>query len=317
MQIDHPIQRKVKGTGLGLPLSKKLATFLGGSVEVKSQSGLGSTFTVRVPRTYRDPNQPSAPEPRTWTVEASSQPVLFVEDDPEVIMVYESYLRDSGFQLISAATTREAEQVLEQIQPRAIVLDIVLRAEDTWSFMANLKNDPRTKDIPIVVASTIEDEAKAFHLGADAYLIKPFERADLVRELRALAGEPGVSRVLIVNDNDLDRYLLKQHLKNLPLAISEENAGMAGIANAAANRPDMIFLDLTMPDMTGFEVLEELRRTPETAAIPVVIVTSRILTSAERRRLSDQGAAIFGKDNLDESLLREQVRHTLKDVAIQ
>jgi signal transduction histidine kinase/CheY-like chemotaxis protein len=317
VQIDHPIQRKVKGTGLGLPLSKKLATFLGGSVEVKSQPGLGSTFTVRIPRTWRDPALPLPPEPRTWTVDASAQPVLFVEDDSELIIVYEACLRDSGFQLISAATTREAEQVLEQIEPRAIVLDIVLRAEDTWAFMASLKNDPRTKNIPIIVASTIEDEAKAFRLGADACLIKPFERADLVRQLRALAGEPGVSRVLIVDDNDLDRYLLRQHLKNLHLAISEETAGMAGIAHATANRPDLIFLDLTMPDMTGFEVLEELRRRPETAAIPVVIVTSRILSASERRRLSEHGAAIFGKDNLDESLLREQVRHTLKDVAIQ
>ena len=166
--------------------------------------------------------------------------------------------------MISAATTREAEKALERVEPCAIVLDIVLRSEDTWSLLASLKQDARTKKIPLIVASTIEDQAKAFHLGADAYIVKPVERAVLLRELRTLTADQALTRVLIIDDNDVDRYLLRQHLKNLPVVLSETGGGAQGITHASENRPDLIFLDLTMPDMTGFEVLEELKRRAET-----------------------------------------------------
>ncbi|HEY3824212.1 MAG TPA: ATP-binding protein [Bryobacteraceae bacterium] len=314
VQIDHPIQRRVKGTGLGLPLSRRLATFLGGSVEVTSEPGRGSTFTLRVPRIYQDPLRPEAVEPVVPVEESAGLPVLFVEDNPETIMAYRSYLRGSGFQVIAASTTREAEKVLERIEPRVIVLDIVLRSEDTWAFLAWLKKEERTKNIPIVVASTIEDQAKGFHLGADAYIVKPVERADLVRELEALTASPALPRVLIIDDSDLDRYVLRQYLKNMPIAISEETAGMQGIGKASENRPDLIFLDLTMPDMTGFEVLDELKRRPETKAIPVIVVTSRSVSDNERIRLSGQCAAFIGKGNLTEAVAGDAVRRILKDV---
>jgi signal transduction histidine kinase/CheY-like chemotaxis protein len=312
VQIDHPIQRRVKGTGLGLPLSRKLAVFLGGAVEVRSEPGKGSTFTLRVPRVY--PGNPRL-EPvaqLSSREENTGHPVLFVEDNPDTILLYKSYLRDSGFYVIPAATTREAEHVLEHVEPCAIVLDIVLRSEDTWAFMASLKNDPRTTNIPVIVASTVEDEAKGFHLGAEAYMVKPVERPDLLRRLRSLTGDSTPDRVLIIDDNEVDRYLLRQLLKNLPVAIAEEQAGLAGVNRATAIKPDLIFLDLTMPDMTGFEVVDELKRRPETGPIPVVIVTSRHLTPSERQRLSEQGAGILGKNNLNETTVGDTVRRILK-----
>jgi signal transduction histidine kinase/DNA-binding response OmpR family regulator len=313
VQLDHPIQRRVKGTGLGLPLSKKLAMFLGGSVEVQSRPGRGSTFTVRVPRVYRDLSQPETPEAILEDIEATGQAILFVEDDPQAIMAYKSHLRGSGFQVVSAATTREAEKILERIEPVVIVLDIVLRSEDTWAFMAALKKDVRTRNIPIIVASTIEDQAKGFHLGAQAYIVKPVSKTDLLRELAALtAAGPALPRVLIIDDSDADRYVLKQHLKNMRIAISEESAGMPGIGRARENPPDLIFLDLTMPDMTGFEVLDELKRRPETRAIPVVVVTSRVLSDYERDRLWSQCAELIGKSNLSETVAADAVRRILK-----
>jgi signal transduction histidine kinase/CheY-like chemotaxis protein len=311
VQLDHPIQRRVKGTGLGLPLSKKLAVFLGGSVEVQSEPGLGSTFSVRIPREYRNPSRPQPAEIPVPLPDAKDNVVLVVEDNPETMMAYKSYLRGSGFQLVAATTTREAERLLDRIEPRAIVLDIVLRGEDTWAFMASLKRDPRTKNIPVVIVSTIEDRAKAFHLGADAYLLKPFERARLLTQLNSLTAEPALRRVLIIDDSDADRYLLRQRLKNLSLAIFEERAGKPGIGRAAETRPDLIFLDLTMPDMTGFEVLDELKRRPETMTIPVVVVTSRLLTDRERDRLSAQCSGLIGKDSLSETAAGEAVRRIL------
>jgi len=317
VQIDHPIQRKVRGTGLGLPLSKKLAIFLGGNVEVQSTPGRGSTFTVRVPRTYQDPSRPEVSETIAHGEDSSGLPVLFVEDDPQTINVYRSHLRNSGFHVIAAATTREAEKILEQTEPLVIVLDIVLRSEDTWAFMAWLKREPHTKNIPVIVASSIEDQAKGFHLGADAYIVKPVERDTLIRELGAIAGRPVSPRVLIIDDSDLDRYVLRQHLKNMDLAIAEEKAGNAGLSRASQSRPDLIFLDLTMPDMTGFEVLDELRRRPETEHIPVVVVTSRALSSYEKEHLSAQCAAVISKGNLNETVAGEAVRQILKHPVLQ
>jgi signal transduction histidine kinase/CheY-like chemotaxis protein len=317
VQLDHPIQRRVKGTGLGLPLSKKLAMFLGGSVEVQSEPGRGSTFIVRVPRIYRDAAGPASAGPVAEAEESAGMPILCIDDDPDTIMAYRSYLKSSGFQAIPAATTREAEKILERIEAGAIVLDIVLRSEDTWAFMASLKKDPRTKNIPIIVASTVEDQAKGYHLGADAYIVKPVARADLLRELRALTARPALPSVLIIDDSDIDRYVLRQHLRNLPIAISEEASGMKGIGKASEGRPDLIFLDLTMPDMTGFEVLEELKRRPETMTIPVVVVTSRSLSGHERERLSGQCAALIGKGRLTEAVVEDAVRRILRDAALK
>jgi CheY-like chemotaxis protein/two-component sensor histidine kinase len=313
VQIDHPIQRRVKGTGLGLPLSKKLATFLGGAVEVQSLPGRGSTFTLRIPRNFPGAMPAPVPEAPVWVPISAGRPVLVVEDDSEMVLTYQSYLRDSGFQIVQAATTREAEKLLEQMEPCAIILDIVLRSEDTWSLMASLKRAPRTNAIPIIVVSTIEDQSKGFHLGADCYLLKPVERAELLKHLRTLTGDIPLSRVLIIDDNDVDRYLLRQHLKGLPVAIAEETGGMPGITRATALRPDLIFLDLTMPDMTGFEVLDELKRRPETGGIPVVVVTSRTLDDQERQRLSSECVTIIGKDNISDVTVGDAVRRTLKN----
>jgi CheY-like chemotaxis protein len=217
--------------------------------------------------------------------------------------------------LIPATTRREAEKVLERTEPCAIVLDILLRSEDTWAFIAALKRDGGTKRIPIIVASTVEDRAKGFHLGADAYIVKPLERAVLLRELRILTADPSLTRVLIIDDNDVDRYLLRQHFKNLPVALSEECAGAEGIGRATESRPDIIFLDLTMPDMTGFEVLDELKRRVDTRSIPVVIVTSRNLSTSERDRLSENCAEIIGKESLSPAVIGDAIRRTLKSAA--
>ena len=298
-QVDHPIQSRVRGTGLGLPLSKKLATLLGGRVAVRSQLGVGSEFTLYVPIRYRETAQAPLAEGMEWIPEPSSLPVLIVEDSPEMMMMYKSYLKTSGFQVLLARTTREAEDLLDRVLPCAIVLDIVLRSEDSWAFMAKLKEDDRTRGIPVLVASTIEDQAKGFHLGADRYLLKPIERADLIRELRALTDRPPASEVLIIDDEERDRYLLQKKLRDLPVLVVEAATGTAGLARARKHNPNLIFLDLGLPDSSGFEVLEKLKADPGVAAVPVAIVTSRVLTSSERNQLLQKAFVIIGKDNLE------------------
>jgi signal transduction histidine kinase/DNA-binding response OmpR family regulator len=316
VQLDHPIQRRVKGTGLGLPLSRKLAVFLGGGVEVQSQPGVGSTFTLRIPARWPEPAAGASDPLADFVPDPLSRTVLVVEDSPEMVMIYRTLLRGSGFQVAAAATTREAEDMLERVQPCAIILDVVLRSEDTWALAAKLKQAPNTKNIPLLVVSTVEDHAKAFHLGIDAYIVKPVERATLLKELRLITGEKVSSRVLIVDDSETDRYVLRQHLRKLPVTITEEVTGMAGIRRARDLRPDLIFLDLTMPEMTGFEVLEELKRLPDTAPIPVVIATSRRLTRVERNRLLENAVEIIDKEDLSETSVAKAFYRILKDAAV-
>jgi CheY-like chemotaxis protein/anti-sigma regulatory factor (Ser/Thr protein kinase) len=311
-QVDHPIQKRVRGTGLGLPLSKKLAALLGGRVLVESELGTGSVFTLQVPQRYREELETVA-APIEWLPDPASVPVLVVEDSPEMMIMYHSYLKGSGFQVMPAGTTREAEDTLDRVRPDAIIMDIVLRSEDTWAFVARLKQDSRTRNIPIVVVSTIDDEAKGFHLGVDRYLLKPIEQSELIKELRSLTGQPAMAQVLIIDDEERDRYLLRQKLRNLPLLVIEAASGTEGIRAACKHRPDVIFLDLGMADLSGFEVLERLKKEPSAAEIPVVVVTSRVLTVPEREVIMRRAVAIVGKGSLEQTDFDEVLRRATNE----
>ncbi len=307
-QIDHPIQRRVKGTGLGLPLSKKLATLMNGKVDVESEPGIGSTFTLRLPLCHRELAELSSALKPGWVPDPNSLPVLVVEDSPEIMMAYRSYLRGSGFEVVPATTVREAEEILDRIRPRVILLDVVLRSESTWAFLARLKNDARTKDIPVLVASVTEDKEKAYHLGADEYLLKPVNRAALIGRLESLAVQPSTIRILLIDDNERDRYLLKHKLRQPSTIILEASSGAEGIRRACIEKPDVIFLDLAMPGISGFEVLNQLKSDPATLNIPVVICTSYVLTERERHHIGEQARAILSKEDLDGADLGQILR---------
>jgi signal transduction histidine kinase/CheY-like chemotaxis protein len=296
-QVENPIQKRVKGTGLGLPLSKKLATLLGGEVAVRSQPGLGSAFTVQLPLRFEALSEiglQSEAAIATLAAESGNLPVLVLEDKVEMMMMYRSYLKNSGFHLIPAATIREAQEALEKLPPKAVVLDVMLRSEDSWRLLAEIKRNSSTRGIPVIIVSTIDDQAKAFHLGADDYLVKPIERAALLQKLSELTGS---IRILIIDDDERDRYLLKQQFHDSAFVIQEASGGLEGIRAASKESPNAIILDLTMPDMNGFEVLDALKTGVATKAIPVVICTSRLLTDQERIQLEGRTVAILSKES--------------------
>jgi len=292
-QVDNPIQRRVRGTGLGLPLSRKLATLLGGTLTVESEPGAGSTFFATIPITYVEP-EPAVPA-ADWESDPLRVPVLVVEDSPEEMLVYEKFLKGSGFQVVRALTTRQARHALAQMRPAAIVLDILLRGEDAWTLLAEIKHDPATSDIPVLVVSTVDDQAKGLALGADAYAMKPVERRWLLDRLQQLTGRQAVRRVLVIDDDEISRYIVRGLLDDIPCLITEARGGEDGLRRARDDRPDAIVLDLVMPDLSGFDVLERLRAETATRDVPVVVVTSKVLDDAERRRLEGLGAAIVSK----------------------
>jgi signal transduction histidine kinase/ActR/RegA family two-component response regulator len=184
-QVENRLQKGVKGTGLGLPLCKNLATLLKGKVEVTSTLGEGSTFSVTVPAYYKviNPVEEALPE---LTVTDDRLPVMIIEDEAYEQLLYERYLADSEFRAVPARSLREANALWGQVRPVAVLLDILLKGEDSWRWLAELKQDEQRNTVPVIIASSVEDERKGLALGADAYFHKPMLKADLLASLRQL-----------------------------------------------------------------------------------------------------------------------------------
>ena len=315
-QLDSHVQRKVRGTGLGLPLSRKLAHLLGGTLTVTSAPGVGSTFYAQIPVHYVEPLPSASTAKPAWEQPTPLRaPVLVVEDSPEEMLVYEKYLKSSGFQVVPAATIRQARHALEHVKPVAIILDILLRGEDAWKLLAELKSNATTRRTPVIVITSVDDERKTRSLGANAYARKPIDRRWLLDELRRATGQPAIRRVLVIDDDEVSRYLMRRLLDELPCVITEATTGTDGLRRVRQEAPDAILLDLAMPDLSGEAVLAELRADAATASVPVVIVTSKVLDDVERARLSQHALAIVDKGT-DRRTAAAQIRDALTAAAV-
>jgi signal transduction histidine kinase/DNA-binding response OmpR family regulator len=308
-QVRHALQSKVKGTGLGLPLSKKLAELLGGSVAVQSQPGQGSVFSVTVPRVYPQAQDAEADIP--WQLELGRVPVLTVEDNPADAFACERALSGSAYQPLPARSIAEAKRALERFTPAAVLLDIVLAGEESWRFLIEMKQRPLTEHIPIIVVSSLQDERKARSLGADDYLSKPIEPATLVRALDELTGGQSVTKVLSVDDEEVSRYLVRQLLPRGAFALSEASNGLDGLKQVQDDHPDVVLLDLKMPGMDGFEFLDRLAQIGGMRSVPAIVLTSMRLGAEDRRRLG-RATQIVAKSDLSADLLVSAIRHAIE-----
>lgn len=313
-QIDHSIQRKVKGTGLGLPLCKKLADLLGGTVEVQSRLGLGSTFIAVLPLTYVSTSEPDANLVGSVPLKEDDGrvSVLVVEDEPEVRLLYEKYLRRTPFQPILAGSILQAREQLRRHQVAAIVLDVVLPDESSWQWLAELKGQESTHDIPVLVVSSVEDPRKGLALGADDYCLKPIRREWLLERLEHVTGitKDGKAApvLLIIDDQAADRYILRRHLAQTGYVVVEAENGMIGLTIARRLKPKHIVLDLNMAEMDGFEVLRRLSRDKKTADIPVTVVSSLTPLPDHDERLA-HACSIVGKHDFSADTILQVVNN--------
>jgi signal transduction histidine kinase/DNA-binding response OmpR family regulator len=310
VQIENPLQRRVKGTGLGLPLSKRLAELLGGTIAVQSELGVGSTFSVTIPMAYR-----SAKTAAVGPIAPGRAPVLVVEDRDEDMLFYGRVLSTSRFQLVPARSAAAADVVLDAMRPAAIVLDLRLQGHDSWDLLTKLKRDERTAAIPVVVASTIDDRPKGLALGADAYGVKPITTDWLLATLNALVPHPAAPlRVLTLDDEETYRFIVREMLNDAIYEVAEAESGRDGLRLAHELPPDVILLDLRLTDMSGIEVCERLREDARTADVPVILVTSQQLSAEDRHRLHPP-RPVLSKSALTRDTLRAAIHEAVSPAA--
>jgi adenylate cyclase len=309
MQADQTMARRYGGTGLGLAITRRLCKMMGGDVTVTSESGKGSTFTVRLPagpETAVDvPDQSARASEESVPV---GDCVLVIDDDPTARELIANYLRESGFSVVTAAGGREGLKRAEELHPIAITLDVLMPDIDGWTVLAALRGNPKLCSIPVVMATITDPDRKGIALGAAGYLTKPIDRDRLIALLRPFQTRVRRTRVLVVEDDSMQRERICSWLEPEHWLASQAENGRVALDRLAEEQPDIILLDLMMPEMDGFQFIAVLQARPLWQNIPVIVITAFDLTAADRARLNSGVESILLKDSFDPAQLVEIVR---------
>jgi HAMP domain-containing protein/CheY-like chemotaxis protein/signal transduction histidine kinase len=320
-QADAGTSRKYGGTGLGLAISRELASLLGGEIHLRSTPGKGSTFTLYLPLKYSGPTvaprvQTPTPYTAAPTLQAAAQErvieqladdrlnlepgdaiLLIVEDDPHYARVLIDLARDKGFKVLSAARGAEALDLAKQFQPTAVSLDVFLPDMLGWTVLSQLKHNPLTRHIPVQIITLDEDRQHALARGAFSFVNKPTTTEGVSAALSQIKeyARPRRKRLLIVEDNAAERMSIKELLDHDDIEIVTTDTGAGALSTLRDNPCDCVVLDLRLPDMSGFEVLESIRQDDTLSNVPVVVFTGRELSVEEDAELHTMARSIVVK----------------------
>ena len=303
-QADSSTTRKYGGTGLGLAISRRFCQMMGGDISVESELGRGSKFLIELPVHVGDVEAQARPEASRPRAAGSMQPaplILVVDDDPTVREVVGRYLVREGFTFAEAVGGREGLRLARELNPAAITLDITMPDLDGWTVLAAIKGDPTLADIPVILLTIVDEKNRGFALGASEYLVKPIDRDKLIRVLRRLCSPSGGS-ILVVDDDEISRGGLKNALQQAGWKVAEADNGQIALTRLNEARPSAILLDLMMPEMDGFEFLDEVRRHEEWHDIPIIVITARDVTAEDRARLNGRVESIIQKAERNDML---------------
>jgi len=314
IQADTTTTRKYGGTGLGLAITRRFCQMMGGDITMFSQPGQGATFTMWLPVTVVDPKalEPLAPQPDPG-ISAFPQAgtILVIDDDPTMRDLMYRYLSKEGFRVELAATGEVGLQKARELHPDAITLDVMIPGQDGWSVLTAIKANPALADIPVIILTMVDDKNMGYALGASDYLMKPVERDRLTAVLNKYRCDNPLCPILLVEDDPTSRDLMRQMLEREGWIVVTAENGQVALNHLEQTLPELILLDLMMPQMDGFEVIAELQKRPEWRSIPVIVITAKEMSPTEQTHLQGSVEQVLQKGAFSREDLVAVVRQWL------
>jgi signal transduction histidine kinase/CheY-like chemotaxis protein len=309
-QADSSTARRYGGTGLGLAITRKLARMMGGDVTVTSAPGKGSVFAVRLPAAADAPAR-SATGPDS-SRSATADCVLVIDDDATARELISDHLKAEGFSVVTAAGGVEGIKLAKQVRPTAITLDVMMPDLDGWSVLKALRQDPELADIPVIMVTIVDEQRRGIALGAAGYLTKPIDRERLRRVIDRFRVPARPTRVLLVEDDAVQRERMLEWLEGPQWMVREAANGYEALKSLRADKPDVILLDLMMPEMDGFAVVAALQKQADWRDIPVIVITSLDLDAKDRARLNSGVQTVLVKERFRPADLVEHIRRIVR-----
>jgi signal transduction histidine kinase/CheY-like chemotaxis protein len=309
-QADSLTARKFGGTGLGLAISRRLARMMGGDVTVASEPGKGSVFTVRLPAGADSMTVDSVglggsePAVAGW--------ILVIDDDVIARDLIAENLKLAGFSVVTAAGGLEGLKRARELRPIAITLDVMMPDLDGWSVLASLRQDAELSEIPVIMVTILDEQRRAAELGAAGYLTKPIDPLRLQRMIERFRASSRPTQILIVEDDELQRERVRTWLEGQQWIVQEAANGRQALVQLQAAKPDLILLDLMMPEMDGFSVVAALQSERDWRDIPVIVITSLDLDAKDRERLSCGVQSVLVKEMFQPADLIDRIRQLLR-----